>query len=193
VLRFEAKKDLFGDRAAGAPFIAYAFTAKGVIVRHYTAVAGGSVEDSWPLDAFKGGEYRFRVHGPNGFFREFRGDANDPAVDVDLRYARARMNEPALTGSVEIIVRVDDRRQKMTLLVEDNAYGNEQIRTVLPNDQLHRVTVETAKSFGWYDLRVSLADMPLFMKHYAGRVETGKSSVSDPTMGRDVKDASAAK
>ena len=97
-IRLEAKKELFADRAAGAPFIAYAFTAKELVVRHYAVVAGASVEDSWPLDLFDDGKYHFSVYGPNGFFRDFLGGGNDPAVDLRLDYERVNKSEPALTG-----------------------------------------------------------------------------------------------
>lgn len=192
-MRFEAGKELFGDRAAGAPFIVYAFTAKGLAVRHYTVAAGASLADTWQLTDFKSAEYHLRVHGPNGFYREFHGDANDPAVDMNLGYQRVKMSEPALSGNVEIMVAHRDQREKMTLLIEDAAYGNAVIKAPVGGGQPHPITVDTARNFGWYDLRLSLADVPSFSKRYAGRVETGKSSVSDPAMGRDVNNNSKLK
>jgi phospholipase C len=39
------------------------------------------------------------------------------------------------------------------------------------------------KSYNWYDFILSINGYPDFAKHYAGRVETGKSSYSDPAMG----------
>jgi hypothetical protein len=58
-VRFESRKELFGQRAAEAPFIAYAFTSTGLTVRHYTVAADERLEDSWPLDAFERGRYHF--------------------------------------------------------------------------------------------------------------------------------------
>jgi phospholipase C len=43
---------------------------------------------------------------------------------------------------------------------------------------------DAGKSFGWYDFSVSIKENPSFMKRFAGRVETGKESVSDPFMGK---------
>jgi hypothetical protein len=91
--------------------------------------------------------------------------------------------KPPLTGRVEIQVMPSDVLHDITLIIQDNAYGNEKVRSVVANGQAHRVAVETARSFGWYDLRISLADVPGFAKRYAGRVEVGKPSVSDPAMG----------
>jgi phospholipase C len=36
---------------------------------------------------------------------------------------------------------------------------------------------------GWYDLIVTSHDDPSFLRRVAGRVETGRHSVSDPAMG----------
>ncbi len=33
---------------------------------------------SWPLMEFENNIYHLRVYGPNGFFREFKGSADDP-------------------------------------------------------------------------------------------------------------------
>ncbi len=38
------------------------------------------------------------------------------------------------------------------------------------------------KTGGWYDLKVTCAEDPAFSRRYAGRVETGKPSISDPAM-----------
>jgi phospholipase C len=69
VIRFQAKNDLFKDKAAGAPFTAYAFTlGGGYACRNYAVDAGDVVEDSWKLSDFSKGVYHVRVYGPNGYF-----------------------------------------------------------------------------------------------------------------------------
>jgi len=45
------------------------------------------------------------------------------------------------------------------------------------------VVLDLAKSFGWYDFSVKVRGFDHFEKRYAGRVETGRSSYSDPFMG----------
>src|SRR6202000_725036 len=52
----------------------------------YGVRAGDTVTDVWPLEEFEGGRYHLRVYGPNGFYREFAGDVNDPALSVELFY-----------------------------------------------------------------------------------------------------------
>ena len=40
-----------------------------------------------------------------------------------------------------------------------------------------------ARSRGWYDLVVTVAGDPHFQRRYAGHVETGENTVTDPLMG----------
>jgi phospholipase C len=181
-VRFEAKTDVFGARAAGSPFIAYAFTATGVEVRHYAVAAGGRLEDSWPLAAFDGGRYHLRVHGPNGFFRAFLGSAGDPALDLRLEYARARPTGPALTGDVALRVHNRGARDR-TVTVTDRGYGTADLKRTLAPGERVALAVDARRSFGWYDLEVRYPDVPGFEKRYAGRVETGRWGYSDPAMG----------
>jgi len=53
--------------------------------------------DTWPPGEFCDDTYHVCVHGPNGFFRQFRGTANDPLLEIKLEPARARK---VATGNV---------------------------------------------------------------------------------------------
>jgi phospholipase C len=44
------------------------------------------------------------------------------------------------------------------------------------------IIVATLSSFGWYDFTVTVEGFPQFLKHYAGHVETGEFSRTDPAM-----------
>ena len=182
-IHFEGKKEIFGERSAGAPFIAYAFTAHGPVVRHYTVAAGDRLEDSWPLNAFEKGRYHFRVHGPNGFYREFQGDANDPKVVLNLEYSRGPAAQSGLTGNVTIQCHNREPRDWI-ITVRDQAHGNAKIRQTLNSGAKASLTVDCLRSFGWYDFIVQIAGVQSFEKRYAGRVETGQWSFSDPAMGK---------
>ncbi|MEZ4903534.1 MAG: hypothetical protein R2822_18105 [Spirosomataceae bacterium] len=46
------------------------------------------------------------------------------------------------------------------------------------------VILDLTTSFGWYDFSVKVAGFEAFEQRFAGRVETGKASFSDPLMGR---------
>ncbi len=172
VLNFEAKKDQFDDRAAGAPFTAYATTATGLTVRHYAVGPGERLEDSWDLKAFEKGRYLIRVYGPNGFFREFAGGADDPTVQVSVE-----------TNRLGLVVRMDNRgRSSQSVVVRDRSYGMPDVRRSLGIGEDVLLTVDTTHNFGWYDICVYLESSTGFEKRFAGRVETGQPSYSDPAM-----------
>ncbi len=42
-----------------------------------------------------------------------------------------------------------------------------------------------AASSGWYDLSVTLMESPVYLRRFAGHVETGRPSISDPAFPED--------
>lgn len=180
-VRFAAGRDVFGDRAAGAPFQVRSLAEgdKGQ-VRFYAVTAGGRIEDQWTLS---NGAYHFQVLGPNGFFREFRGSGNDPAVDISVEPARAN---GVLTG--DIVVRLVNRDAQKThrVYIEDASYGaNRQVVELgLAGSKSAQaeITISLGKTQGWHDARIGIEGVSGFEKRYAGRVETGRESVTDPAM-----------
>jgi len=45
------------------------------------------------------------------------------------------------------------------------------------------LVVESAHDHGWYDFSVTIGGNPGYQQRFAGRVETGRWSISDPAMG----------
>jgi phospholipase C len=182
--RMEARNAAFGKRALGSPFNAYAYVGDDVKTRSYAVAAGDALVDAWPLAAFEGGKYHVRVDGPNGFCREFRGAAGEPKVQVMVGYARGRDRKP--NGKLEVrLVNGDD--QARTVVVRDRAYGAGRVRKTVPARGKATVVVSTEGSRGWYDLSVRIEGADAYERMYAGRVETGQWSISDPAMGRRPK------
>jgi phospholipase C len=188
-IRFAAGKDQFGTRAAGAPFTVYALgSTASLTVRNYAVEAGEQLEDPWVLTDFANGRYHLRVYGPNGFFREFVGGADDPHVDFHFDGARGQSEN----GDVVIIATNRDPARRWTIEISDLAYGNPPKSHLLKAGQTERLTIATHKSAGWYDLNCRVAGSSgLFVKRYAGRIETGKWSTSDPAMSRSTREATA--
>lgn len=183
VIRFAAKNDRFGADSAGSPFIVYAMTTGGLKVRHYAVAAGQQLEDSWPLDDFANKKYQLRVHGPNGFFREFAGSRGDASVNCGLQYVVNKTAYP--NGAVQLNVenRGNDSR---TIFVRDLSYGHAPVTVTVPASRTATIVISTPESCGWYDLSVTLDGAFGYERHYAGRVETGQWSISDPLIGRVV-------
>jgi phospholipase C len=196
-MRLEARNEAFGERAAGSPFIVYALSAKGahaansdetradqpsfdVAVRDYAVEAGKQVDDAWKLADFAAGRYLLRAHGPNGFFREFAGDAHDPALTCEFHYARAA-DRRSPNGVLEIVLLNRDAQQSFTVEVQDARLGWAEKFVVAPSQRATRA-IETAQSAAWYDVAVRVPAAPRFLIRACGRIETGKWSTSDPAM-----------
>ncbi|MFO0807747.1 MAG: phospholipase C, phosphocholine-specific [Gemmataceae bacterium] len=182
-IHLAAGKEVFGDRSAGSPFIVYAFTKAGMAVRNYAVAPGERLDDSWALADFENERYHLRVYGPNGFFREFKGSGDNPTVEVRFDYARAKPGDRILTGGVTIELTNADQQKGATIEVHDNAY-----KAAVPPQSLAAggratLAIDTKASFGWYDFTVRIAGHEPFEKRYAGRVETGQWSYSDPQIG----------
>jgi phospholipase C len=179
-VRLSAKKDIFGAKAIGAPFNIYT-PSKDEAPRNYAVLAGDSLTDSWTLD--ENGDYHLAVYGPNGFFREFKGNTEDPAAEVACEYQQGSAGRKNLSGNIVIKIK-NNSSSKSTFTVTDNAYkAAPQTKTVNPG-AVASIVVDLKNSSGWYDVSIKAEGYNSFEKRYAGRVETGRHSISDPVMGR---------
>ncbi|MEO9004248.1 MAG: phospholipase C, phosphocholine-specific, partial [Ginsengibacter sp.] len=139
-ITFAAKNELFAERTAGAPFNVYARRYKsrgdqqqnnndnGVKNWNYAVRAGSLLINEWPLKDFENHSYHLEVYGPNGFFREFKGDVNAANVDIAFEYARAKNSSGKLSGNVAISLKNLSGKDQ-TIYLEDKAY-KKGIRTV---------------------------------------------------------------
>jgi phospholipase C len=188
-IKFEAKDELFGEKAAGAAFTVYApapYRGKDSGYEkmrswNYAVNPGEQVNDEWPLMNFKDGTYHLQVHGPNGFLREFKGNKKDPLMYIDCDYQRySRQNK--LTGNVVLYFN-NEGRQTYTIKITDNAYGRGSIEAKIPASDSKTILLNLERSHNWYDFTVKIDGFNSFSREYAGRVETGEHTRSDPQMG----------
>ena len=130
------------------------------------------------------------LHGPNGFFREFRGSAEDPPVSITVGYEDSKTDNKKLTGNIEIKVVnqyhpdnnvANGRKPNYTLEIIDNAYAGGSLQLVAAG--IDTMILNLSKNFGWYDFTVRVKGYQIFEQRYAGHVETGKNSFTDPHMG----------
>jgi phospholipase C len=77
-----------------------------------------------------------------------------------------------------------DARRNLVVEIRDLSYGNGPVRRALAAGESAVCVIDARRSFGWYDLEVRVDGYAKFSKRYAGRVETGAWSYSDPAMGR---------
>lgn len=166
-VEFNAGNTRFADRSAGAAFIAIDRSASGSHdVRHYAAAAGSTLVDTFqPVND----RLHVEVLGPNGFYREFL-TAGSHSMVVSCTDSR--------TGEVLLTL----RNLAATATRVHIADGSRVEIVELAPSASRQVTRDTAATFGWYDLLVHVDDRERFAARFAGRVETGQMSQSDPAM-----------
>jgi phospholipase C len=171
---------LESGHAVGAPFHVYTpgtFRGDSILrTRAYAVSSGHRLTDAWDLAGFENGRYHLCVCGPNGFFREFAGNRNDPQVRLDCKYR---------SGDLELHF-ASLARQDLTLEVKDHGYQSGDHSVVLQPDAGQTLLLPLAQSHHWYDFSVTIAGIHGFLRRFAGRVETGKPGFSDPVMGSAV-------
>jgi phospholipase C len=178
-IRFKAGKDLFGTSSAGSPFQVYNYSSS-FSNRVYAVTPGDALTDIWTTETFDKDRYHFKVHGPNGFFREFKGSINDHAVEVSCSYEKNAQKKP--TGNIELTIS-NRSSESFTIIVTDNAYGKSpQTKKIASGDKVI-VRIDLIKSSGWYDSSVTIEGNKMFENRFAGRVESGGEGISDPGMG----------
>jgi len=177
-VKFESRREIFGERTAGSPFHVYAL-GKEWKLRSYAVAAGDVLTDSLPLGDFDNGNYHFRVYGPNGFFREFIGNSSE---QLDITSECERNTKKQLTGNLQISI-TNKTAKPVTVEIKDNAYKRASQSKQINAGASGTVVVDLGKSFGWYDASIRLEGNALFESRLAGRIETGKESFSDPAMG----------
>lgn len=192
-IKFTAADQVSGRVATGSPFNVYApgkFRQEGEQQAEdarswaYAVKAGDSLTDSWSLNAFEHGKYHLRVYGPNGFFREFRGDVDAPEVEIACEYQHDLTDSNTPTGNIELKLHSLNSGKKSDIEIIDNSYGINNQGLFIPNSAKSKtIILDLSKSFGWYDFSIKVKGDTAFEKRYAGRVETGRPGYSDPYMG----------
>ncbi|PKP71979.1 MAG: phospholipase C, phosphocholine-specific [Alphaproteobacteria bacterium HGW-Alphaproteobacteria-5] len=191
-LRLQAATDIFRDRSAGSPFNVYLYGTRtgsqlfevGGIPNDMTAAsyavrAGDRLEEMIDLSRFAAERYDIAVHGPNGFFRNFSGRKDDLPFAVVCRHRR----HESRTSEFLIEIKLSNTGKKVRKLsVKDQGYSDrEKSITLKPKSEI-TLTWDVQDSHGWYDFVISSAGDDLLSWRYAGRVETGLGSVTDPAM-----------
>ena len=184
-IEMKAANEIFGNKSAGSPFSIYApgkYANENARLWSYGVAAGDMLKDEWNINDFENGVYHLLAHGPNGFFREFIGDANDP-VNIICAYQRSSANTKKFTGNIELKIS-DSNSGAVTLFIKDNAYKAPAItKTIDAKNSAEKILLDLSKNYGWYDFTVTIKGNNTFEKRYAGHVETGNTSHSDPLMG----------
>lgn len=162
----------------GAVFHVYDKLHLDRIPRRYTVEAGKKLSDDfWNTLESDGGDYDLWVYSSNGFVRHFKGKA---AVGGAHARPEASLHYDARERAVKLkLSNAGTRAVKFTVTREGRRHDHERSFNVAAGKTLeHEWNV--ADSGNWYDLTVQAEN---FERRFAGRLETGRHSVSDPMMG----------
>ncbi|UZD24148.1 phospholipase C, phosphocholine-specific [Algoriphagus halophytocola] len=189
LITFTAAQEIFEKNSLGSAFNVYApgkyrnpktKAFEPVKTWAFAVKSGDSFTYEWPVSAFENGIPHLRVYGPNGFFREFMG--NTPTSSLKLS-AQAVIKNKKAKDELQLLIR-NTSSGNLTVTANDAVYLklNEEIK--LAPGAKKTLKIDTKKSQGWYEINVSTKENPDLKITYAGRLETGKDSISDPQMGR---------
>ena len=182
MIKLKSGNTVFGNRSLGAPFQVYAYD-KDVLVKSYTLAAGTELEDKFPLNT--AGGYDIHVHGPNGFYRHFMGHEKDPRLKAQLKLEFEKGGSNKLTGNLMLWL-YNVGSAPFTVQVKDNAYRNGTQTTTIQGSSQEIIILNPGVTAGWYDVTVTVDGSNNFIKRFAGHIETGKHSFTDPLMGGTV-------
>jgi phospholipase C len=149
--------------------------------RRFMVEPGKSLDDAWSAMADNSGFYDLWVLGPNGFHRHFKGDLN--ALRTSGANPEVRVCYDIANGNVYLeMLNAGTNPAKFT--VRAKAYRNDGPwgATVAGGAKAEQQWV-LAGSGQWYDFAVTCDADPAYYRRFAGRVENGKHTVSDPAMG----------
>jgi phospholipase C len=169
--------------AQGAVFHVYDKLHLDRIPRRYTVEAAMSLNDKWDVNASDAGNYELWVYGPNGYARVFAGNASLATVGGALFRPEIQVCYSPCDGVLHLKF---SRATTVTgeLTVGANAYvqgGPWKVDfAATPSPAL---SWDLTSSGGWYDFTVTGSS---FLRRFAGRMETGRDTTSDPAMAQAI-------
>jgi len=144
-------------------------------VRMYTVESGKKLSGTWSVAS----SYDLSVYGPNGFARYFKGTIGAAALDVRAGYN----SEDDRDDESSISLRIRNvGASKATVIVLDAYTGAQDARQLSPGETFEH-TQQLGRFYGWYDLLVKVNEDPTYTCRFAGHVENGSDSFSDPALG----------
>ena len=188
-LRLEAAASRLGGKqnGRGAPFSVYtpgSYLDEAGRCWDFALSAGSTLTYDWDISSFTKGLYDLHVHGPNGFFRKFKGDQNTPSVNITLFEIRKGLIRK-IVEELELLVQ-NDSTDDISLYLDNGRYHNYHQTVLLKAKSINRVRLKIDTAHHWYEINIRMKDHPNFLRQYAGHVETGEISVSDPYMGGEL-------
>ncbi|MCF4164842.1 phospholipase C, phosphocholine-specific [Zavarzinia compransoris] len=171
---------------AGAVFHVYDKLHLDRVPRRYSVEAGKHLFGEWDITG-DDGRYDLWLLGPNGYHRHFVGDVNEAGKaglaipEVDFRFDRDSQH-------VNIVL-TNNGKRSCHLRIVANAYETYASNQHLSPGERIVVRRDLKDSSNWYDYTIydytaGETEQSVFTRRYAGRMENGQPSVSDPAFGQ---------
>jgi len=158
-------------------------------VKQYAIDGGKSIVQSLSIEA----EYHYVLLGPNGFTREYVAKKQSAEYGTTLTF------DPAATS---VLLTIDNNSPDLSdFVLCNNIYSDyytlsSSVHTVSADESVV-ITIDVAAAGQWYDFQlnngVSCEDTTTNSRRFAGHMETGVDSISDPAMGFVTSDANIAR
>ncbi|MGJ7526963.1 phosphocholine-specific phospholipase C [Variovorax sp. GB1P17] len=148
----------------------------------YSVEAGKTLSDSWTPEAAggTGAVYDFSVYGPNGFLNQFKGQLAAPSDTAARPEARACYD--VVNG--HLVLTLSNAGKSACTFFVANGYDSKDSRSLVvqPDASVHD-TWNLSASAQWFDVRITTDAQSGFLRRFAGHVETGRHSLTDPRIG----------
>jgi phospholipase C len=160
---------------AGAVFQVFDNTDKAGPWRFTVGAGHGHAAGDWNRVGLEA--YDLTVHGPNGFHRRFAGGVAAASPRLQLVEDADGVALVLMPGQAAVVEAAMDP-------IYGLAPGEARVRqiTAAPG-AIGRGRWSLAASDGWYDIVVTSPSTPGFVHRYAGHLETGRASRTDPAIG----------
>jgi phospholipase C len=147
------------------------------IPRTYTVAPSLSISDIWNLGSIGLANADLSVSGPNGFLRAFKGSVSDlgsAQLDVHASYDGKK-------NSITLVI-ANGASQSAKVKVLDRYTGKSDDLQIKAKDS--ETSAWNLNHFsGWYDFVITVPAYPSIEFHFAGHVENGQDSITDPAIG----------
>jgi phospholipase C len=143
-------------------------------VRAYTVESGKTLSGTWSISAV----YGLSVYGPNGFLRQFSGSNDSAAAVLGVTVTHG------FGGCGSLVLQIANLTKNKASVTVTDAYTGKVLPAFFTRQGEEFVNDWSLEEFqGWYDLVITVVQDPTFEYRFAGHIETGRDSISDPAMG----------
>ncbi|MGN0003124.1 MAG: phosphocholine-specific phospholipase C [Sphingobacterium composti] len=166
-ITFEASNKKFGQKSLAGAFNVYDLLQNNRFSKSFAVKAGGKLTYSWEKDSSNA--YNLAVHGPNGFFRKYVSYGGNEPLQINIAYS-AKSN---------LVVEIENISNSIQVINIANAYTKSTKDFTLKPKKKTVLEIDTKNFARWYDVQIKTEG---WERQYAGRIENGEPSISDPLM-----------